>query len=400
MKVLKNNFLNFFTILLLLVVLFFPVKYFYLYYGLVFLCVFMVCLFSKFKILKSIYLYFFIILSSLVVINSSLSSIYFGSDFFRNITELIRFFPIILIIYNYNNFIIKYSQLYLILAVYVVLASVVNIFQFMKIDFSIRISELYNDPAHIENSLELANRSLGLSSGPGSNGIIFVVLFIFFFVAMISDYYKLKSILLMALSVVSIFCAQSQTAFVALAFILIFIFFDWFQKSYNKKSFYSVFIFFIVLLVGGALYLWNNIKDFKYLNTLFEQGLNRSSYQNREVKLNSTLDLIGENNFFYFIGHGKDYIPSSSALDNEYLFILSVYGLIGLFLICLFYLYNIIFLYFYGWNNIYKYLIVYTCISGLIVAWPSSFLLDPRILFILSLYFVCYLQANKKLNYL
>lgn len=395
MLLLRKNLYEFFVSFLLLIILFFPTKYFFLYYGLIITLLFLFFILCVRKCRKSIYLTFFIILSSLIFFNSSLSFIYFGSDFFRNSTELVRYFPVILILASFQVFIISFFNLYIIFSIYVLIATLINFMQFSGLMFADKIAKVYNDPIHVENALKLANRSLGLSGGPGPNGIIFVILFVFFFTALISKKYKFISLLMMSLSTVSIFLSQSQTAFIALALTLLFILFIFFFENYNKKYFYYIFsVFFLIIFLAG-LYLLSSIQNFKYLNTLFEQGLGRSSYQNRELKFSDTMNLIDNNLFFYFIGHGKDYIPSSSALDNEYLFVLSVYGILGLFLFILFYIYNIVYLYLYGVNNIYKYLIFFTCFSGLIVAWPNSFLLDPRILFILVIYIACYLRETK-----
>lgn len=395
MILLKNFFYETITILLLLVVLFFPTKFFSLYYTLITLLSILVFILAKFEVRRTIYLTLFLSLVGVIFVNSSLSSIYFGSSFPRNVTEMVRFFPIVVILSSYRFFIISFSKFYFILMLYVVLASFVNIFQFLNFSFINKISEIYNDPDHIQNSLELSSRSLGLSGGPGPNGIIFVVLFVFFLTSFLSKRYKISSLIMMLLSLISIFCSQSQTAFVALALVVFFVFVVWFLNNYNKKYFYKNFSILILTLSSGFIYFSDEIKSLSYLNTLFDLGLERSSYQNREVKFNETIDVIGNNYLFSFLGHGKDYIPNSSALDNEYLFIFSVYGFLGFILIVFFYFYNIVYIYFKGSENIFKYLIVFTSFSGLIIAWPSSFILDPRILFILCLYIVCYLQAAK-----
>lgn len=391
MLVKKNTIFENITLLFVFIILFFPTKYFALYYGLISLLTLSVFTISKFKCLKTIYFNLFFILTCLIVISSSLSSIYLNSDFFRNITEVVRFIPVILIFANYKNYAISYFQLFSIFSIYTIIGSFINVFQFLGVKFINGISELYNDPLHIENSLGIANRSLGMSGGPGPNGVIFAILFVFFFTSLLSGRFKFLSIILMLFSLVSIFCSQSQTAFVALSLAILFILGLWSISNYKRKSFYYIFCLVFFILITGLYYLLKNIQNFKYLNTLFEYGLNRSSYQSREFKFDETIKIL-DNFFFSMIGYGKDYIPGSSALDNEYLFIFSVYGFIGFSIVILFYYYNTVYLYFKGAENIYKYLIVFTCFMGLIVSWPSSFLLDPRVLFVLIIYIVCYLR--------
>ena len=395
MILLKKNIYEIITTLLLFIILFFPTKFFSLYFAIIIALSILIFILARFEVKKTVYLTLFLCLTGLIFFNSSLSSIYLGSSFFRNITEVVRFFPIIIILSSYRFFIIDFSRFYFILTLYVILASFVNIFQFLNFGFVSKISEIYNDPEHIQNSLEIANRSLGLSGGPGPNGIIFVVLFIFFLTTLLSNRYKFVSLTMMLLSLISIFCSQSQTAFVALGLVVLFILGAWLPKNYNKKYFYQNFSILLITLSCSFIYFSDEIQNLKYLNTLFDQGLERSSYQNREVKFNETIGVVENNYFFSLIGHGKDYIPNSSALDNEYLFVFAVYGVLGLILILFFYFYNIIYMYFKGSENIYKYLIVFTSFAGLIVAWPSSFILDPRVLFLLCLYIVCYLHAAK-----
>lgn len=393
MVLLKSRVYESVTSVLLLAILFFPTKLFSLYYALIIVLAFLTFFLAKFEVKRTIYLTFFVCLVGLIFISSSFSSIYFGSNFFRNITEVVRFLPVIIILAGYRFFVISFLRVYSILVLYVILASLVNIFQFLNFRFVNKISEIYNDPDHIQNSLEIANRSLGLSGGPGPNGIIFVVLFIFFLTTLLSNRYKFVSLTMMLLSLISIFCSQSQTAFVALGLVVLFILGAWLPKNYNKKYFYQNFSILLITLSCSFIYFSDEIQNLKYLNTLFDQGLERSSYQNREVKFNETISVVENNYFFSLIGHGKDYIPNSAALDNEYLFVFSVYGLLGLILFLFFYSYNIIYMYFKGSENIYKYLIVFTSFSGLIIAWPSSFILDPRVLFLLCLYIICYLHA-------
>lgn len=384
------------SICLLTFILFFPTKYFSIYYIVIIVLSCIYFFISKFKIEKTFYLSVFLVIVSFIFINSILASIFLSSSFERNFTEVLRFLPIIILLANYKYVNIKYKSIFLIFSLYASIGTIVNFLQFNKSSIVQGITSFYNDPLQVESSLEIANRSLGLSAGPGPNGIIFMILSIFFLISLLNNQYKSISIIMMLFCISSIFFSQSQTAFVGLALAIFIVLFLWAIKNINNKKLYIYLPVILSIFLFSFYYVLTFIEDFKYLNTLFDQGLERNSYKNREIKFDSTIDVIINNPFFLFLGHGKDYIPSSTALDNEYLFFISVYGVLVTFLFFIFYFYNTILLFLSKNNSIFKFLIIATCLVGMVVAWPSSFLLDPRVFFILVFYMICYMQEKAK----
>jgi len=162
----------------------------------------------------------------------------------------------------------------------------------------------------------------------------------------------------------------------------------------SKSSFKKIVTFvFLIIPVGFIIFLKYSDK-LKYLFTLFEYGTSRSSYVAREEKTQGVIDLIRENNFFLIFGHGKDYIEGSSSMDNEYVFLIAVYGLLVTLLILFLYLYSIVF----AWVNksLFSYLVLFTLFCGLIIAWPSSFITDSKLMFIFVIYLALCLNINTR----
>lgn len=384
-----------FTVLIYFI-LFFPAKYLNEYYVLIILILFVLSFINRGNLNSSETLRIFIFIFIGVVISASLPVFFLGSDAFRNVPEVLRFIPVILILLNFKNINLSENDIFKIFSFYILVNFIVSYMQFSNYSVVSVVSNIYSSDLHIEYSLNGASRALGLSPGPGPNGSISAILSIFFLINYFcNEKYKKSSIFFYFISLSCILLSQSQTAFVAsiLSTICIIVFFVLGKLS---VSIFKKLSFFIILLISvGSFILLNYMDKLKYLFTLFEYGTSRSSYVAREEKTSHVIGLIRENNFFLFFGHGKDYIEGSSSMDNEYVFLIAVYGLIVSILIFFLYVHSIVF----SWINrsIFSYLVIFTILCGLIIAWPSSFITDSKLMLIFIIYLsLCINRAKMK----
>ena len=378
---------------LLLVVLFFPVKFLYAYYLILILIVLFLTVFNrdKLKLSLSFKILFFIFLG--VVFSSLIPVVVFGSSLSKNFTEILRFIPVLILLLNFNALNIDYRKVFYVFLLYTLISFVVNIIQFNNSANIQFIADIYSSELHINNSLSISNRSLGLSSGPGSNGSISVFMAIFFIVNyLFFDEFRKLSISLYVVSFFNILLSQSQTAFIAVILVSLVIVFYFSVKFITSVKFTRLIPFVLIISSGVLVVFYSYLDKLRYLYTLFELGLSRSSYEVREDKVNVVIEMIIQKPYFFVFGHGKEIVPYSSAMDNEYIFILSVYGLFTLILFVAWYIYSIWFIFLF--SNIYAKLVTFTLLCGLILAWPSSFILDPRLMFIFVLYIVLCLNKH------
>lgn len=384
-----------FTVLIYFI-LFFPAKYLNVYYILLLFIMFVFSILNRKNLQLSEILKIFIFIFSGVILSVSLPVFFLHSDIFRNFPEILRFIPVILIILNYKNINLDDNDLFKIFSVYIVINLIVSYMQFSNYPAIGMVSNIYSSDLHIEYSLNGASRALGLSPGPGPNGSISAILSIFYLIKYFySDKYKRSSIVLYFISLSCVLLSQSQTAFIASVISTILII-GFFAVGKLDKSRLKKLLLFVIILVPTVFFVFfKYIDQLKYLFTLFEFGTSRSSYVAREEKASNVISLIRENNFFLIFGHGKDYIEGSSSMDNEYVFLIAVYGLIVTFAVFFLYFYSIVF----AWINrsIFSYLVIFTIFCGLIIAWPSSFITDSKLMLIFVVYLaLCLNRAHQK----
>lgn len=384
-----------FTVLIYFI-LFFPAKYLNEYYVLIILILFVLSFINRGNLNSSETLKIFIFIFVGVVISAALPVFFLGSNAFRNVPEVLRFIPVIFILLNFKNINLSENNIFKIFSFYILVNFIVSYMQFSNYSVVAVVSNIYSSDLHIEYSLNGASRALGLSPGPGPNGSISAILSIFFLVNYFcNEKYKKSSIFFYFISLSCILLSQSQTAFVAsiLSTICIIVFFV--LGKLSVSTFKKLSFFIILLIPVSSFILLNYMNKLKYLFTLFEYGTSRSSYVAREEKTSHVIGLIRENNFFLFFGHGKDYIEGSSSMDNEYVFLMAVYGIIVSILIFFLYFHSIIF----SWINrsIFSYLVIFTILCGLIIAWPSSFITDSKLMLIFIIYLsLCINRAKMK----
>lgn len=381
-------------LILIFFALFFPTKYYSIYHFVLLGGASLLILINGVKLNISFYARYFLILIVLIVFNVFVSSIYLGSDFFRNATEIFRFLPTLLFLLCYRAININRQNIYFLFCSYTSVVTIICCLQYLGFESVLNLSRIYGSELQVENSLIISSRAIGLSTGPGNNGAMFTILYVYF----LSNFLFFKerksiNIIFMLLCAVSVVFAQSQTSLVAISLVTLFSLVILFIIDKRKVlNFYVFFVFFNVILGMGVIF-YKFLNKFGYLISLFEEGLTRNSYKVRVEKMDAVLDLSFSNPIMFFFGYGKDLVPNATALDNEYAFYLGVYGAFSLMLLFVFYLYFLTSV-FNKNKNFPDFLLCLTVFAGLIIAWPSSFTLDPRLLFIFTIYLIFSLREK------
>lgn len=384
--------------ILVLFALFFPTKYYNIYHFVLLGGAGLLILIGSIKLSLSLYAKYFLMLTAIIILGSLISSIYLGSDFFKNITEVFRFLPVILFLLNYKSIEFNKKELDILFFVYTFLVSILCILQYVGFESVLNLSKIYGSELQVENSLILSSRAIGLSTGPGNNGALFSILYVYFLSGFL--FFKNKKIInsfCMLLCLISVILSQSQTSLVSVGlvtvFSLILIFF------LDNKKFFNIYVFSMIgiMFLGLSFVFIKYLDKFGYLVSLFDEGLSRNSYQVRMDKVDEVVNLSFSNPIMFWLGYGKDLVPNSSALDNEYIFYLGVYGFLSILLMVLFY-FNFIMFVFNNKKYYSDFLLCLVVFLGAIMAWPSSFTLDPRLLFIFTILMIFSLREKNLLN--
>jgi hypothetical protein len=384
-KITQQYFL-FFIVLLL----FFPAKNINLYHALIvaYLGFGFFLIDKKLTIGKEVLLLLFFIF--LVSFSALWSSIYFLNDPLRNLSEVFRFFPVLMVLMIFGRSHFFYDSLFLkAILFYSFLVFLVCWLQFFDADFISPVTRFYSSDNHIELSLGVSSRALGLSQGPGQNASLMAVIYAISLGQLVRKVNVFAWFFVTIFSGLSIFMSQSQTGFIVLLgvtlYCLFYVFIKW--RIFGSKSTFSSFF---LLFLGGSGVLLYFVDQLSYLFTLFTHGLARSSFQNRVSKSSDIFFDVIDNPFFLMLGHGKDFFgPISGTMDNEWLFYLSVYGFLPLSMIVLFYLFVVFQSLFKGRQFFerkpYYVSLSFVVVAGVVLAYPTSFILDPRVLLLLSI---------------
>jgi hypothetical protein len=154
----------------------------------------------------------------------------------------------------------------------------------------------------------------------------------------------------------------------------------------------------ISVLILSLYFVFHFLHELRYLLTLFEHGLGRSSYLARELKAEYLVDV---SLYIYplaiYSGFGKEFFGIySSSMDNEHLYILLVWGVLFyvLFILIVFYA---LFLYF---KRVHYYFLLFAfpMLIGVPLAWASSFYLAPKISMLLIIAFSISFKKFKNTN--
>lgn len=366
--------------LLLFLILFFPLKLFLPYHFIIaFAAIIVIVVRRKIQLdTSAAAIGAFIIF---LLLTSIFRSLYLNINNPRDYIEIFRFIPLLLLLLIQKAIKFERADLEKIFFWYVLIDFVISIAQFLRFDFINIITSLYAAGHHAEKSLLISSRALGLSSGPGQHGSLIAFLFVFF----LSGIFFRKSrynVIGVIISSICILLSQSQTAFIAMvgssvAILLYYIFSG--KLSQKLKALRLL----LVMTVASASLIGYFFQELRYLASLVEQGTDRNSFQVRLEKAQYVYDGINKAPELLITGYGKDYWGSfSAAMDNEYLYFLAVYGIvilvisIAIVLVCLFR----------GFllrsakedKSIY-----FIILTGLVIAYPTAFFTDPRIILLL-----------------
>lgn len=389
----KND--NLLAKLWIIIILFFPTKYFLIYHILIFiplLALFTICrpaLYFESKVLLLFLLYY---LTGCVIRNL------FNPENVRDIIELFRFMPLLLFFlfrYVFDSLFVFSIRCTI---VYLLINTLVCILQYSyKANSALVtfIGYIYNSPKHFEESLLMNSRALGLSMGPNSNAVVILtcVIFILFKFKARSGLQMLIKYTSVILGLLSIILSQSQTGFITIAVVILALFI----VSLIRYPLRTFVITLLLALLGVCTLSFTSVSDMfngkdnklYYLTTLFEQGTERSSYVLREEKRNIMLEHAAESPSYAFIGWGKDYFGDfTSATDNEHLYIGLVYGpLIWFVVITSSFIISLRYLRLFFQKGGYQYLFVPSLIlSGVIFALPAAFITYPQSLMLAALF--------------
>ena len=374
--------------ILTLSILLVPTKSFYIYF-LVNSFVLILFYAKDFSLNRNgLLIFLFISLFVYLIVAAQYRMYVFGIDNIRDYAEIVRFLPVALIVMARKRF--KYDLIDIFLKitfVYIVLDVVVTIAQFLSCHlfvFNI-IGKMYSSDLHLDSSLAIARRALGLSQGPGQHGAILLFLFICFLVFYyLFDVNRKRIIAGLFLCSIGILFSQSQTVAVSWLFINMFIstYAALFGSNKLRKRAVVV-ILFLVISIGSVC--WYYSSELEYLYSFVIQGLNRSSYLKREVKWLHIFDAMKASPSLLLIGYGKEYFGVvSRAMDNEFLYFLSVYGAFP-FGIYLFGSITYILRSFVMFKFDIKLIVSFLLLAGFAVSWTGSFFLDPRIMLLFTL---------------
>lgn len=385
--------------LVLLTTLFFPAKYIGLHTIVICLSLFFVMFSYGFSLPKKNSIMLFVLFLLFVTISSYIGIFYYNTDPIKNITEVIRFAPVLLIITSLKSSIPLLKHLTNVLLFYSIAVLIVSFSQVFFPNLVSGITTLYNSPKHIEISLGSSSRALGLSTGPGQNGLIMAIIFSFAISQIIGNGRKLKPTVLAVVSFICVILSQSQTSFilVVISFIYGLLFSIFYLKKEYRKIGLRYLTIFTPLAIVGIYYFQNNLK---YLFSLFAYGLGRSSYTARIDNTSEIYNSMLDHPMPILLGHGKGFFGDRAGhMDNEYIFYLAVYGLSASSIILLFYTYIILIPYIrnksYTIKNEYLLPLHLIVIAGVVGAWPATFILDLRILIIVSILYIMHIRTNQ-----
>lgn len=305
--------------LLPFLILFTPQKHFEVYY-LVILFFLSIEFFNKPKIQKS-YLFIFSIISIMV----SLRTLFFiGVDDYKELFK-VSFFLFVLNqnhfnSSNYNFIYIKRAFLFFIMANLIVVLN--QIFSFNdilnKVVYSIYLAESQQILLTYDNI-----RAPGLSPGVGQQGVIFLILSMFFWDISFKENSKINYLLFIC-SFVILFLSQSKSCFIGF---LLFIMFRLFSLKSKYKFFSIPFIIYFIFYILSSIVQF--FKEYDDLVKNFWSSSLTSRIENWMEFINPMID----NFILFFIGTGRNHQVlnnlKSSVFDSDFIYTFALFGFIG-----------------------------------------------------------------------
>lgn len=372
--------------------LFFPLKHFELFHVLLILILSLFLILSKRMVFSS----FCKLLVGLVVfiwLSNIIRSVTFADFAIRDYIEIIRFIPLLLLLVSGVRF--EFNGLKKLFFFYVSIDLLISISQFLSLGFGNIFTTVYGSPFHVDASLGISLRALGLSSGPGQHGAIIAFFYLFFLYDFLyRQGMRTLTFLGLAFSLMAILLSQSQTSLIGIIIssCLMIGFTLLSGKGKQKKN--SI-LALTLLVVGGMAFLYVFLDELRYLYTFVELGLERNSFQRRLAKSDVVWDMALSIPGLLLIGYGKDFFGTlSTAMDNEYLYVFFIYGFIigAVFLAMALSFVIKVFLFKNQFPQHYI-MIAFIIVMGLILAFPASFFTEPRIIILLASLFL--IKENK-----
>lgn len=304
-------------ILYILLVLLTPNKYFEVYY-IVLLSFIIFTKGSKFKFHR----YELIILSYVFIISSIRMILWQEIGDLKEVIK-ISFLTITMSFIRQDNIGLKSKTLYLCLGLFTVLNFISSISLSFNLIKPLNQFILENYVSDSQRILYTYNsiRSTGLSPGVGQQGITSFLCFSFFLMHRRSNR---KNLILISISLITLFLSQSKTAFI------ISILFLTYRLRNNK-----FFLFTMATIISYLIFVFQNIleKYLRELSSLFKQ-VQFSSWNARIENWKELFDPMLEMPVSIFVGIGRSYFDSinlsSSVYDNDYVYLIVNYGIIGL----------------------------------------------------------------------
>lgn len=390
---------NVYLIILLSAVLLFPLyHYFHLYFAVNSVLLGYLIWKYGFTITKPIKVLIFLMI--LYVFGRIVS----GEIFIRDLYELARFTLLILVL-GLNNFFEKIDTEFMLklLAIYVLVDFGMSTFQFFNYDVDnivYTISKLYSSVTHFG----IAHRVNGLSSGPGQHGTIIGLLYVVFFIKFLVVKNMQKSYMYLAISIlalVSIVFAQAKSAILALIS-MYFVLFIWILYVKNKTMLLKYISSAIGLLFVSVIIYVMFVDDFANTLQMVDKGIMTDSFVIRLNSYELIYNMAKENPMYWLFGYGKVYFGRfGTAMDSEVLYFLLVYGL----------LFSLVLLYYFiryiqsflqssssTEENSFGAVLVFSLITGIVMALPLSFFSHPLNLVLIGIFVVLVGNESSKLN--
>lgn len=323
----------------------------------------------------------------------------------RDFIEAFRFVPLLLVLLfrnKLNN--IHQGNFINAFLIYAVIDAVVSFLQFTNnglFSIVLGIARVYNADHHVESSLVLTHRTLGLSTGPGDHGSLMLMLLCYFISMLVTakTVSKWKCTLGILFTCFSLVTSQSRTAFLALVVVITLLIGIFLVLGNLRKRLYAILV--ILVLLGFSGYVFTLLQEYQYLFSLFLHGTEINSYRLREEKWAYFFSLAIENPWMVFSGFGKEYFGAdSAAMDSDYVYVFLVYGIIVFFAFACTLLRCFYKLLIKGriFNNPFDMAILLILSGGLILSLTSSFFTDPRISSIVGLLFIASYYFNLKIT--
>ncbi len=373
----------------------FPIKYFYLYF--VFLALIVLAYSFRSRATLNSHAQLALALIIYVFLGAFVRFYWFTMQphneyLARDFLEVMRFVPLALVfLYRESWQRLNVRSFFVAFLVYALVDAAVSVLQLSALNpLGVQgiLARIFNAETQTDSSLLIAHRSLGLSANPGQHGVLMAIILVFMGHCFFTFRKRLLPLVGVVVSAVVLLTSQSQTAFLSGLLGIIALSLAFFNSGDHRQKVLSILLV-GAFLVGFSLIVVGMRLDLRYLMTVFELGLRRSSYVNRIDKWFAIIGMSLERPLLYLIGHGKDYFGSySTSMDSDYLYVGLVYGpfvLVVLILLVAKYVIQIALNLRRMIRSFFGVQLFCQLLIGVVIAWPAAFFIDPKTAIILAL---------------